>query len=125
MNDAISPDSLTLHQTLVTLDTHIDIPWPPGPNPFEDGGRRVDMPKMVRGGLSAGCFVAYVPQASRTPANEDAAYERAIAMLDHIAAMGRTEAGITARVTPTANEIEAAKRDGVRAMWSSMAMARS
>ena len=116
MNDAISPDSLTLHQTLVTLDTHIDIPWPPGPNPFEDGGRRVDMPKMVRGGLSAGCFVAYVPQASRTPANEDAAYERAIAMLDHIAAMGRTEAGITARVTPTANEIEAAKRDGVRAI---------
>ena len=116
MNDAISPDSAALHQSLVTLDTQLDIPWPPGPSPFEDGPRKVDMLKMVRGGLSAGCFVAYVPQASRTVANEDAAYARAIAMLDHINAMGRTEAGVTARVTQTANEIEAAKRDGVRAI---------
>ncbi len=116
MNDAPSPDAIALHQALVTLDTHIDIPWPTGPDPFLDGSRKVDMPKMVRGGLSAGCFVAYVPQASRTPGNEDAAFARAIAMLDHINAMGRTENGITARVTPTADAIEAAKRDGVVAI---------
>jgi membrane dipeptidase len=116
MNDALSPNSIVMHQALVTLDTHIDIPWPTGPDPLQDGTRRVDMPKMVRGGLSAGCFVAYVPQAARTPVNEDAAFTRAIAMLDHINAMGRTEAGITARVTPTAGEIEAAKRDGVVAI---------
>ena len=116
MNDTLSPDSVAMHQALVTLDTHIDIPWPTGPDPFQDGTRKVDMPKMVRGGLSAGCFVAYVPQAARTPVNEDAAFARAIAMLDHINAMGRTEAGITARVTPTAGEIEAAKRDGVVAI---------
>ncbi len=116
MNDAIAPDAATLHQALVTLDTHIDIPWPPGPDAFTDGPRKVDLPKMVRGGLTAGCFVAYVPQASRTPANEDAAFARAIAMLDHIAGMARTEAGITARVTPTANDIRAAKRDGVCAI---------
>ncbi|MEI7713801.1 MAG: dipeptidase [Rhodospirillales bacterium] len=116
MNDAIAPDAATVHKTLTTLDTHIDIPWPPGPDPFADGPRRVDMPKMVRGGLTAGCFVAYVPQASRTPANEEAAFARAIAMLDHIVAMGRTEAGITARITPTANDILAAKRDGVCAI---------
>jgi membrane dipeptidase len=71
---------------------------------------------MVRGGLTAGFFVAYVPQAGRNPANEDAAFARAIAMLDHINAMGRTEAGITARVAPTADAIEAAKRDGVLAI---------
>lgn len=121
MNDAttatpIDPEALALHRALVTLDTHIDIPWPTGPAAFEDGTRRVDMPKMVRGGLSAGCFVAYVPQATRTPANEDAAFNRAIAMLEHINALGRTEAGITARVTSTADQIEAAKRDGVLAI---------
>jgi membrane dipeptidase len=116
MNDAISPDALALHRALVTLDTHIDIPWPPGPAAFEDGPRKVDMVKMTRGGLSAGCFVAYVPQAARTPATEDAAYARAIAMLDHINAMGRTENGITARVTPGAAAVEAAKRDGVLAI---------
>ena len=116
MNDAISPDSLALHRALLTLDTHIDIPWPTGPDPFQDGTRHVDLPKMQRGGLAAGCFVAYVPQAARTPANEQAAFERAIAMLDTINAMGRTQAGITARVTSTVAEIEAAKRDNVLAI---------
>ena len=102
MNDMLAPDALALHRALVTLDTHIDIPWPPGPAPFEDGPRKVDMPKMRRGGMSAGCFVAYVPQAARSPASEDAAFARAIAMLDHINAMGRTENAITARVTASA-----------------------
>ena len=116
MNDALAPDALALHRALVTLDTHIDIPWPPGPEPFQEGPRKVDMPKMQRGGMSAGCFVAYVPQAARTPASEDAAFARAVAMLDHINAMGRTENGITARVTPSAAAVEAAKRDGVLAI---------
>jgi membrane dipeptidase len=116
MNDAIASDSLALHRSLLTLDTHIDIPWPTGPDPFQDGTRRVDLPKMRRGGLSAGCFVAYVPQAARTPANEQAAFERALGMLDTINAMGRSEAGIAARVATTADQIEAAKRDGVLAV---------
>ena len=116
MNDVNVTDSLALHRALLTLDTHIDIPWPTGPDPFQDGTRRVDLPKMQRGGLAAGCFVAYVPQSARTPDSERAAFERAMAMLQVIRSMGRTEAGITARVTVTAAEIEAAKRDGVLAV---------
>lgn len=120
MSDRSSPESLALHRALLTLDTHIDIPWPTGPDPFHDGKRRVDLPKMQRGSVSAGCFVAYVPQAARTPANEQAAYERALAMLDAINAMGRTEAGITARATSTVAEIEAAHRDNVLAIIPAM-----
>ncbi len=116
MNDAAPPDALALHRALLTLDTHIDIPWPTGPDPFQDGTRRVDLPKMQRGHMSAGCFVAYVPQAIRTPETEQAAFDRAIAMLDRIVAMGHSEAGITARTTTTAAEIEAAHRDGVLAI---------
>jgi membrane dipeptidase len=116
MNDAIQPDALALHRGLLTLDTHIDIPWPTGPDPFQDGARRVDLPKMLRGGLAGGCFAAYVPQAARTPENEAAAYERAVAMLHAIRAMGRSESGVTARVAVIAAEIEAAKRDGVVAI---------
>ena len=116
MNDVISNDALALHRGLLTLDTHIDIPWPTGPDPFQDGPRRVDLPKMVRGGLAAGCFAAYVPQAARTPDSETAAFDRAIAMLHAIRAMGRSENGIVARVAVTAAEIEAAKRDGVLAI---------
>ena len=109
-------DAARLHASVVTIDTHIDIPWPPGPDAFEDGPRRVDLPKMRRGGLGAGCFAAYVPQGPRTPEGWRAASDRALAMLEAINAMGRTQGGITARVTPTADAIEAARADGVLAI---------
>jgi membrane dipeptidase len=105
-----------IHRDLLTLDTHIDIPWPEGPDPFLDGKRRVDLPKMRRGGLRAGCFAAYVPQAKRMAETETAAFARATAMLDAIRAMGRTENGIAARVAETADAIEAARRDNVLAI---------
>jgi membrane dipeptidase len=57
-----------------------------------------------------------VPQAARTPAGEQIAFERAIAMLRTINAMGRSQDGITARVATTAAAIEAARRDGVLAI---------
>lgn len=116
MNDSLATDALTLHRGVLTLDTHIDIPWPTGPDPFLDGTRRVDLPKMQRGGLAAGCFAAYVPQAVRTPESDAAAYERAMGMLRTIRAMGRSEHGIVARLTTTVAEIEAAKRDGALAI---------
>src|SRR3974390_2004327 len=110
MNHSLSTDALALHRGLVTIDTHIDIPWPTGPDPFVEGPRKVDLPKMQRGGLSAGCFAAYVPQPARTPASEPASFERAIAMLQAIRGMGRSHNGVVARVASTADEIEAAKR---------------
>jgi len=119
--DATFPtDALTVHHSLLTLDTHIDIPWPTGPGPFEDGPRHVDLPKMRRGGMTAGCFVAYVPQAARSPAGEEAAFARAEAMLLAIRAMGeaggRAETGIAVTLAVSADEIEAAKRDGLLAV---------
>jgi len=116
MNDAIQTDSLALHRSLLTLDSHIDIPWPTGPGPFEDGRRCVDLPKMQRGGLWVGCFVAYVPQGARSMETENAAFARALAMLQTINAMGRTESGITARITSSVAAIEAARRDRVLAV---------
>src|SRR3984885_8722876 len=104
MNDAIQTDALALHRGLLTIDTHIDIPWPTGLDPFQDGNRRVDLPKMQRGGLAAGCFAAYVPQAARNAETEAAATDRALAMLQAIRGMGRSQNGITARVTSIAAE---------------------
>jgi membrane dipeptidase len=120
MDAAFPTDALAVHHSLLTLDTHIDIPWPTGPDPFEDGKRHVDLPKMRRGGMTAAVFAAYVPQAARTPASEAAAFARAEAMLLAIRAMGevgeRNEAGIVARLATSADEIEAAKRDGALAV---------
>jgi membrane dipeptidase len=101
-----------LHPRLLTVDTHIDIPWPEGPAFFEDTKRRVDLPKMRRGSLAAGCFAAYVPQGPRTPEAHEAAYARAIAMLQAIAAMGQGEA----RRCVTVAEIRQAHTDGFTAI---------
>jgi membrane dipeptidase len=101
-------DPIALHRSLLTVDTHIDIPWPHGADPFSNTSRRVDLPKMRRGHVTAGCFAAYVPQGPRTRDGHTAALTRALAMLESIRSMGTTRAGITARVASTTEEIEAA-----------------
>ncbi len=105
-------DAAALHAGLVTVDTHIDIPWPPGPSFFEDGPRRVDLPKMRRGGMAAACFAAYIPQGPRTPEGNQAAAARALAMLDAINAMANEHATICT----TADAVEAAKQSGLTAI---------
>ena len=101
-------DPIALHRSLLTLDTHIDIPWPDGPDFRDNTRRRVDLPKMQHGHLVAGCFAAYVPQGPRTPEGHAAAFARAIAMLEVINTMGADRA----RVCRTADAIEQAHRDG-------------
>jgi membrane dipeptidase len=101
-------DSIALHASLLTIDTHIDIPWPEGPDFLDHTKRRVDLPKMKRGHMVAGCFAAYVPQGPRTPEGHNAAHARAIGMLERINTMG----GDQARVCRSADAIEQAHRDG-------------
>ncbi len=110
-------DALDLHASLLTLDSHIDIPWPGGDDPFTDSTtRRVDLPKMRAGGVSAGCFAAYIPQGPTDAAGHAAAATRVFAMLDRIREMGTERNGIRARLCTTADEIEQAKRDGATAI---------
>jgi len=101
-------DAAALHRAILTLDSHIDIPWPHSPDPFGPTQRHVDLPKMRAGGLDAGCFVAFVPQTGRTPAQCDEAWARAVAMLHTIGAMDATRHGISARVCATADAVEQA-----------------
>jgi len=104
-------DPLALHRSLLTIDTHIDIPFPEGPSFFDETRRNVDLPKMKRGHMAAGCFAAFVAQGARTAEANDAAFARATAMLRAIREMGATNQG--ARVASTVAEIEQAHRDGV------------
>ena len=109
-------DTLALHRAILTLDSHIDIPWPTSPDPFGPTARHVDLPKMKAGGLDAGCFAAFVPQGPRTPASTAEAHKRALAMLATICAMGDTRMGITAEICRTADAIEAAHASGALAV---------
>lgn len=109
-------DAEAIHGACLTLDSHIDIPWPHDQDPFHATQRHVDLRKMRAGGLDAGCFVAYVPQGTRDHQGFVQASQRAFAMLETINGMQRSEAGISARICRTANAIEAAKSDGVLAV---------
>jgi len=106
-------EALDLHRRLLTLDSHIDIPWPEGPPFAGDTTRRVDLPKMRRGHVACGFFAAYVPQTRRAAEADEAAFARARAMLEAIRAMGQAEG---ARLCRTADEIEAAARAGATAV---------
>ena len=113
---AMPAGAAAIHAATLTLDSHVDIPWPSGADPFTDGPRRVDLPKMRRGGLRAACFAAYVPQGPLTPQGHAEASGRALAMLDAITAIGGPHEGPPARVCSTAQAIEAAAAAGVLAV---------
>lgn len=116
MNPDPMLDTRTLHHRLLTIDTHIDIPWPDRGDAFGPSERRVDLAKMQQGGLKAGCFAAYIPQGPLTAEGEAAAFERARAMLMAIAAMSGSRNGIEARWAQSAADIETIWRAGALAV---------
>ncbi len=68
------------HQSLLTVDTHIDIPsalGTIGADFRKDGPMQVDIPKMRAGGLDAGFFIVYVSQGPVDDAGYNNAYEQA------------------------------------------------
>ncbi len=65
-----------IHDRVLTLDTHVDIPSNYATEEVDPGVRgdfKVDLPKMEEGGLNAAFFIVYVGQTARTPEN----YEKA------------------------------------------------
>ena len=109
-------DAAALHSALLTLDSHIDIPWPDGADPYTQTTRHVDFPKMRAGGLAAGCFVAFVPQGPRTKAAMQEATTRAFAMLDVIHATSQGRPGQDVRFCATADAVEHAHAAGALAV---------
>jgi membrane dipeptidase len=106
-------DSTALHATTLSIDTHVDIPWPAPPDPRGETTRCVDYPKMVTGGLDAVVFAAYLPQGPRTPQGHQDAASRAEAMLRSIRA---TAAGAGRRICSRAADVEAAFAAGETAV---------
>jgi membrane dipeptidase len=74
--EEIVATATAIHQRILTIDTHDDIPFnfaTDEVDPGVRGDRQVDLPKMTEGGLDAGFFIVYVGQGERTPeAYEDA-----------------------------------------------------
>ncbi len=70
-----------IHDRVITLDTHVDIPGNYATDAVDPGVRgsaQVDLVKMREGGLDAAFFIVYVGQGPRTPDGNERAKEAAM-----------------------------------------------
>lgn len=103
-----------LHQTLLTIDSHIDIPislGTPDADPAVEGPMQVDLPSMREGGLDAGFFIVYVPQGSVSKAGYEQAYSKAQSKFEAIERMLENNPDEIVLAT-TADELIAAQQQG-------------
>ena len=76
--DDLEARARAIHESIITIDTHDDIPSNFATAESDPGvreGRQVTLPKMREGGLDVAFFIVYVGQTERTPEN----YEKAVA----------------------------------------------
>ncbi len=78
---------------------------------------------MQRGGMSAGCFVAYTAQGAVTAQAHAQVQQECLAMLDAINTMQGTHNGVTAVVCSRVADIRAAHAKGVIAVIPAVKMA--
>ncbi len=91
--DTVEPESELverargIHDRVLTLDTHVDIPFNYATEDVDPGIRgafKVDLSKMEEGGLNAVFFVVYVGQTARTPENYEKAKQDAMTKFNAI-----------------------------------------
>ena len=85
--DSIVETARGIHERVITLDTHVDIPFnyvTEEVDPGVRGDSQVDLPKMEEGGLDTAFFIVYVGQTERTPENYEKAQQDAMTKFDAI-----------------------------------------
>ncbi|MGQ0558692.1 MAG: dipeptidase [Sphingosinicella sp.] len=122
-----SAEDRLVHERMLVLDTHLDIPlrsesgeWDFSErHRFEWDGTQVDLPRMEEGGLDGGFFVIYTSQGALTPAGyasaRDAALVRA-ASIHRLIGENRDRMGLAL----TADDAERLHREGRRIAFLSM-----
>ena len=98
-----------IHDRVLTIDTHDDIPFDfatPEVDPGIRGARQVDLPKMEEGGLDAAFFIVYVGQTVRTPENYAQAKTDAMTKFDAIHRMADEMYPDRIEIAYTADDIE-------------------
>lgn len=84
-----SVDEMTVHQAVLTLDTHVDIPlsYMTEIDPGTETDLQVDLGKLEAGGLDAAFFIVYTPQGELTDAGYKTGQEIAETRVAAIQAM--------------------------------------
>jgi membrane dipeptidase len=91
--EEITARGRAIHDDVIALDTHVDIPFDYATEKADPGVRgdaQVDLPKMEEGGLDAAFFIVYVGQTERTPQGYEKAKADAMTKFDAIHRMTET-----------------------------------
>ncbi len=99
---AFAADARTIHERILTLDTHMDTPMNfgrPGwdmldEHSVESDLSQVDYPRMLKGGLDGGFFAIFIPQGPRTPEGFAAARDAALKREGEIRDMVTRHSGV-------------------------------
>jgi membrane dipeptidase len=111
--DVVDARAREIHESLLTLDTHLDTPALLGVAGWSmldrhsvvSDGTQLDLPRMIQGGLDGGFFATYVAQGPLTDAGRAAARDAALLRLQEIhqlvaANPGKFELAYTAEDAP-------------------------
>ncbi len=112
---ALEKKAQAIHDRVLTLDTHIDIPFDfatPTVDPGVRGDFQVDLPKMEEGGLNAGFWIVYVGQTERTTENYAEAKRLALVKFNAIRRMATEMYPDRVELAETADDVERIHKSG-------------
>lgn len=98
-----------IHERVLSLDTHVDIPFNYATDEVDPGMRgraKVDLPKMREGGLDAAFFIVYVGQGPRTAEGNANAKAQAMTKFDAIRRMTNELYPDQIELAQTADDVE-------------------
>lgn len=104
-----------IHERVLTLDTHVDIPFNYATDEVDPGVRgrfQVDLPKMQEGGLDAAFFIVYVGQGPRTEEGNANAKASAMTKFDAIRRMTNELYPDQIELAYTADDVERIHESG-------------
>ena len=103
-----------LHQRIITIDTHDDIPLNFATAEVDplNADRQVNLEKMKAGGLDVGFFIVFVGQTPRTPENYERATSEAMTKFNAIHRMAKEMYPDRISLVVTPEDVRRAKREG-------------
>ncbi len=104
-----------IHDRVITIDTHVDIPTNFGTEAADPGVRgrfQNDLPKMREGGLDAAFFIVYVGQGERTPEGYANANRTAMSKFEGIRRMAYDMYPDQIELAYTADDVERIHAEG-------------
>ena len=112
---ALVEQARVIHNRVLTVDTHVDIPFNFATDEVDPGQRgafQVDLVKMEEGGLDAAFFIVYVGQSERTPENYEQAKADAMTKFDAIHRMTDSLYSDRIELAYTADDVERIHEEG-------------